>query len=329
MKTFDITVIGDVSQDNFLLIDDSEATLHCRKKIEDCELCFQFGKKVPIKAIYQDFGGNAYNTAIGFSRLNLKTALLTTMGKDNPSISICQNLKKAGVNLGFIRQDLNYKVNQSNILIFHGERTILTYHQKNKYQINKFPDSDWIYLTSMAEVEEKVILAILEQVKTKSCQLIFQPGTYQLHLAENLLDQVLSLTAIFISNEAEARIITKSDSNQDLSQVLKKIADKGPKIVIATRGIQGALSLVDNNFYQISAWPNRQLVEPTGAGDAFASGFISALIYNLDPRIALRWGVVNSGSVVEAIGATANLLTRNEITQYLSDENLPSANQLS
>ncbi len=60
-------------------------------------------------------------------------------------------------------------------------------------------------------------------------------------------------------------------------------------------------------------------IDRTGAGDAFASTFTSAIALGLSHADALAWGPINSMSVVQHIGAQKGLLTKQELQQYLKD----------
>jgi sugar/nucleoside kinase (ribokinase family) len=60
-------------------------------------------------------------------------------------------------------------------------------------------------------------------------------------------------------------------------------------------------------------------VDRTGAGDAFASTFTSAIALGLTPAEALSWGPINSMSVVQHIGAQKGLLSRTELESYLAN----------
>jgi ribokinase len=60
-------------------------------------------------------------------------------------------------------------------------------------------------------------------------------------------------------------------------------------------------------------------VDRTGAGDAFASTFTSAIALGLSPEEALAWGPINSMSVVQYIGAQAGLLTRAQLEAFLKN----------
>ncbi len=58
-------------------------------------------------------------------------------------------------------------------------------------------------------------------------------------------------------------------------------------------------------------------VEATGAGDAFATGVLSALLSGHDLSEGLRWGSVNAASVIEYVGPTKGLLTTAQIKSRL------------
>ena len=59
--------------------------------------------------------------------------------------------------------------------------------------------------------------------------------------------------------------------------------------------------------------------ERTGAGDSFASAFISALALGKSPSEAITWAPVNSMSVVQKVGAQEGLLTRESLEKYLAE----------
>ena len=95
---FDITIIGDITKDTLVLIDKENAELIQAGKPKELEVCFPFGHKIPVKEILESFGGNALNVSFGFARLNLKTNLVTRLGRDKKNQQLEQNLKHEGIN---------------------------------------------------------------------------------------------------------------------------------------------------------------------------------------------------------------------------------------
>lgn len=326
---FDLTVIGDVTWDNFLMIDTNEAQLHCRRKNLECELCFTYGKKIPIQKVVQSIGGNAANVATASCRLGLKTSIITSIASDKIGQKILATLKSENINTANIQRLTDTDSNYSTIIVFKGERTILVHHQGIDYHL---PDisTPWIYLTSMAAKSDHIHSQILDNLKKNDAKLIFQPGTYQLRLGLEALKNLLAHTEVFIANLGEFQQLLdlkeeKLNYSEDLKirLIMEEMANNGPKTVVLTNGLDGAYLLNNEHFYHISAWPNRQLVDQTGAGDAFASGFVSATILQKSIEQALQWGIANSGSVVENIGAQAGLLSFEEMIRIIDKNEIP------
>lgn len=327
---FDLTVIGDVTWDNFLMVAGDEAQLHCRRKNLECELCFTYGKKIPIQEVVQSVGGNAANVATACSRLGLKTSIITSIASDKIGQKILETLKSENINTANIQRLADTDSNYSTIIVFKGERTILVHHQAINYNL---PDisTPWIYLTSMAAKSDHVHSQILNNISRNQAKLIFQPGTHQLRFGLKGLKNLLAYTEVFIANLGEFQQLLelkeeKLNYSKDIKirLIMENMANNGPKIVVLTNGLDGAYLLNDEHFYHINAWPDRQLVDQTGAGDAFAGGFVSAIILQKSIQEALQWGIANSGSVVESIGAEVGLLSFEEITRIIDKNEISS-----
>jgi sugar/nucleoside kinase (ribokinase family) len=92
----------------------------------------------------------------------------------------------------------------------------------------------------------------------------------------------------------------------------------GPKVCILTNGMEGAYAFDGSTAYRIPTYKDpKPPFERTGAGDAFASTIVSALVLGKPLNEALMWGPVNSMSVVQYIGAQRGLLSRKMLEDYL------------
>jgi sugar/nucleoside kinase (ribokinase family) len=90
---------------------------------------------------------------------------------------------------------------------------------------------------------------------------------------ESLL-QVLKKVTCLIINDEEARMLSKENN---LISAIQKIQDLGPNIIIVKKGEHGAMLCVEKRFFYLPAYPVENLVDPTGAGDTFAGGFMGYL----------------------------------------------------
>lgn len=100
--------------------------------------------------------------------------------------------------------------------------------------------------------------------------------------------------------------------------MLNKLHDIGAKTVIITDGPDGAYASDGKLRLKMPLYPDPgPPVERTGAGDAFASTLVAALIKGNTLEGALQWAPINSMNVVQEVGAQKGLLTEKEIEALL------------
>jgi sugar/nucleoside kinase (ribokinase family) len=84
----------------------------------------------------------------------------------------------------------------------------------------------------------------------------------------------------------------------------------GAKNVVITDGDNGSFVQDENNRFYYLGSVKIEVVEKTGAGDAYTSGFLAAVLNGKPVEEAMRWGAQDSASVIQQIGAEAGLLTK-------------------
>ena len=315
MKTkFDLISIGDTTLDIFLELEDDVKILK-DKKAKKTYLGLVFPKKIPVKKMtYVPAVGNSANVAVGVSRLGLKTALRTFLGSDDIGKEMLKILKKEGVDSTYVEFDKNRGSNFSAVLNYKAERTILVHHEKRDYDLPKLGGSRWIYFSSLAEGHSKLHTQIPRYVKKYNAKLGFNPGSFQIREGINKMRSILKVTDVLFVNREEAQVLVGKEKN--IKKLLLRLKTKGPKIPVITDGPKGSYALDGDKFYYLKIFP-APLVERTGAGDSFSTGFISALAYGKKVPDAMRWGTVNSAFVIQKIGAREGLLKKRNIESIL------------
>ena len=268
----DFVCVGDATRDLFLFPEGLE--------IKDYKLELEYGAKIPVSDIAWSLGGNAANVAVGLSKLGINTSLATIFGDDERGVWIKRELLKNNVNLDCSKTDPKRQSNLSTIIVINGERTILSYHCPTGEKIDSLPQASWFYLTSYAHVDWEKIPA----------KLAFNPN--MMDLKEGKTEPIVDRTEVLILNKEEAAVLGRL----------------GPKITVVTDGPNGATVYANGQTIQKPSVGGKA-VEATGAGDAFSSGFLAALFYGNNIETALDWGLRNSGSVIQKIGAIEGLLT--------------------
>jgi len=130
------------------------------------------------------------------------------------------------------------------------------------------------------------------------------------------------LDIIFINKE-EAQLILGEENEESVPNLILSLLEKGIKTVSLTDGINGAYVGTQNKILHINILPNiKKIVETTGAGDAFASGFLASHIKEHSLEESLQYGIINSGSVIQKIGATVGLASQDKINKIINSRTL-------
>jgi len=316
-KHYDFIGVGDIVTDAFIKL--KEAEVHCTVDHQKCEICMRFADKIPYEEVYiVPAVGNSSNAAVSAARLGLKSALVSNVGDDYFGKECLDALKSEGVATEFVKVNSGKKTNYHYVLWYQADRTILVKHEPYDYKLPDIGEPKWIYLSSMGE-NSLPFHREIEAYFTKHPQikLAFQPGTFQIKFGKEELAQIYRRADIFFSNLEEAKRILKT-SEDDPKKLLSMIGELGPKIVAITDGVNGSYVTDGKEFWFMPLYPDpKPPLQRTGAGDAFSSTFTVAIALGKSVEEALRWGPVNSMSVVQKVGARAGLLTRPELEEYL------------
>ena len=260
-------------------------------------------------------GGGATNSATTFSRLGLNTALLSLIGTDPLSQYIKQDLATEKIT-SLLSEKSHDTTDFSVILVTDdGSRSILTNRGSTRLESKNIPWSrlktKWFYLTSL-EGNFDLLEKIIGFAQENDIKISFNPGSRELGHRRQLLPLLKYLDFLLLNrSEAEALVNTNRHS-PDFWEKLRKCAP----LVAITNGRLGAKILTPTDTYY-SPIINTDPLDETGAGDAFGSAFVSALIYNHSLPEALSWGIKNSASVVSALGAKKAILNFKQISHVI------------
>lgn len=314
---YDIITIGGVMRDIFFYTNEGLIINNPKDPLREKLICFELGAKIYIKEIIMGAGGGASNTATGLSILGLKTAIVVRVGQDREADQLIKDMKKQGVETSLIQRDPKVSTGFSFITALDKKKShvLFAFRGANDKLIypKVLPKSKWLYISSLSCPKWKQILDKL--VKSPALK-AWNPSTVQLRSGYRGLSKYLKKTYVLILNEDEARELVLSAKHiKDLSikNLLKELFKMGPKIISITVGKKGAYAYDGKKIYFQSVIPVKVL-NATGAGDSFSSGFVASLCYKInDLQRALRWGVGNSSMVVAEVGAQRGLLNLKQI----------------
>jgi len=309
--------IGDANLDCFIEPTESESL--CRMDSKECLIAFSYADKIPVKYSEFSVGGNAANNAVGTKRLGINSAVVLTLGDDSIGKQIIEKLEVESVDITYVIQQPSTISNFNIAVTYNGERTIFTHHAPRSYEFPvRLPKVPWVYLTSMGESFIPFYNHIADWlIKNPEIKLAFNPGSWQMKMGVKAIGNILKLTNIVFVNKQEAEKLTGFESKEKVSrELMMKLSGLGPKISVITDGGNGSFVFDGNKFLHCGVLPV-DAYERTGAGDAFGSGFISAVIKGKSLEEALMRGTVNSASVIGYIGSQKGLLTETDMNVWL------------
>lgn len=319
-KQLDVISVGDIVTDAFIKLFDDDATTYENEKGK--WLAMKFGTKIPFNFAEVIEGvGNAANAAVAFAKIGLTSSMVTNVGGDKIGRDMIEALHKRKVDTRFVRIQPDKVSNYHYVLWYKDERTILIRHENYEYHWPHLTPTElpkWLYFSSISEHALSYHDQLADWLqKHESIKLAFQPGTFQMEAGADRLKRIYQRTEVLILNREEA--VTVGGGNyDDINDLLDKLHKLGPKIVVITDGPKGAYASDGNQRLSMPLYPDpKPPYERTGAGDAFASTFVAALIKGQTIEGALQWAPINSMSVVQKIGAQAGLLDESSLNHYL------------
>ncbi len=311
----DLLTIGDIAIDLYMKISDKDG-LPEEGRGGAPKICFFHGSKIPVEHFETAVAGNSFNVAVGGQKLGLKAAIYTEIGDDENGEKVEKELEKLGIETNLCVKTRGDNTNVNSVIIYGDDRTIFSYHAKRTYQVRKWKKPKWIYYTSMGDGFEEFQKGLNMYVqKNKGVGIAFNPGTIQMKRGLLSFKDFLGVVDILFLNKEEAVALVGAGEPEELH---KKLRGLGPKMTVITDSKNGATCDDGNGIkHQPSYSDERPVADKTGAGDAFASGFLSAIFYGKPAEVALKWGVVNAGSIIKEIGTTKGLRTKNEIEDII------------
>lgn len=304
-----ILAIGKGTQDVFLKSDEFDP----HKEGKHMYTHLPLGLKMEVEDVTFSTGGNATNVAVTLARQGLDAAYTWGLGEDPASQSILKDLDDEGVDTRHVVQRPDYQSGYSVVLIAtNGERTILNHRGKafgrsgrNGFDLTTLKGYDWIYPTSLGHGGLPLLREVVDAAERYGAKVMLNPAGPELAEPDRL-KALLDTVDVLCCNKEEMQSLVAGETCEELAlhalhYVPVAIVSDGPNGVVATDG----KTIVRAGMYE-----DVPVIDRTGAGDAFASGFLSQWSQGKSLRESIIFASANSTSVVTKIGAKAGILPR-------------------
>lgn len=302
-----ILSIGAAVQDVFLSHSDEFKPVSDKAAHEQF-LQLELGAKADVNKIDFSTGGGATNASVTFARQGLEAIFMGTIGHDPAGSAVLQDLDKEGVDTKHISYSDSLNTGYSVLLLApSGERTILTYRgASTHYDIRNFDleeaDADWLYVSSLAGNLD-ILDKLFAQAKKNDMKVFFNPGKGELAHPQKLKGLLEDVDVLAVNREEAAKIVEGTESEELVRHLLNYVS-----VAIVSDGPRGVVASDGKVIVTAGMYEDVKVVDRTGAGDAFGSGFLSKWADGKSLEEAIVFASANSTSVVNTIGAKAGIL---------------------
>jgi len=156
----------------------------------------------------------------------------------------------------------------------------------------------WVFLGNIDPVLQK---KVLDQI-IKPKLIALDTMNFWIEGQRENLESTLKSVDLLIINETELQMLANS---VNLVKAVKAVTALGPEILVIKRGEHGSVLYYDEDWFFVPGYPEEEVVDPTGAGDSFAGGFMGALAKYDDLNLKNLKKAMIYGSVMASYNITS------------------------
>jgi len=266
-------------------------------------------------------GGKGANQAAACARLGRQVAMIGCVGQDDFGRRMKDNLRSIGVDVSHIKEETSAPSGTAMILVdTKGENCIVLSPGANQIVTIDPVDADLIkqakILLLQLEITPETVCEAADIAKAAGVPVLLNPAPA---IAFN--EDIYAKIDYLIPNETEATLLTgvKVKDIPSAEKAAKILLERGTKTVIITLGADGAFLATNQRKVHVPALKT-DVVDTTGAGDAFIGGFASALVQGKGIDLALNMASAAGALAATKAGAQTSLPTRQELESYLNQK---------
>lgn len=279
-------------------------------------LSLAFGGKYVPEDFFQLYGGGGTNCAISLSRQGFNTCLWSYVGPDSFGIESIKNLRKEKVKTNLVRKKAAKTPISSILLTPEGERTIINYRSNadmlelDRKVLKEFKKRDWFVLFSLAKLPKTHKLEFITKAKQNNMKIFLSLHGTEYFKGLKYLKDYFAKTDVMHLNAHELADIFGGDA-PDFDFKKTNFAKKlNIPLLLVTHDLKGSFAYTKEKIYYQPIIKCPQVVDTTGAGDAWASGFLGEYLKTSSIAKAMKFAAKNSSSVIQKLGAHNGLVRK-------------------
>ncbi len=279
------------------------------------------GETLPGRHFHLDFGGKGANQAVSAARLGAAVTLIARVGRDLFGEQALDRLKKEGIDTSHVGTDPERPTGVASVAVDDSGRNCIVVVGGANLALSPADvraAADAIrtarVLVAQFEVALETVLEALTVARAAGARTILNPAP-----AAPLSDEMLKQIDVCVLNETEAEQVTGRPitTPQEAEAAARALQARGPRSIVVTLGERGVMVLDDTRAEHFKAL-DVQVVDTTGAGDAFIGGLGVFLAEGLSVPAAAELANAVAALSVTRLGAQAALPARAELEAFLA-----------
>lgn len=284
-----------------------------------------------VQRFVKRIAGSESNVAIGLARLGHSSAWVSRLGRDELGEYILREVRAEGVDVSHVERDDSAPTGLMIKEIHEGDETRVYYYRKGSAASRMSVDDldegflrscEFIHLSgitpALSESCREMTQALASMAKANGVRLSLDPNIrFRLWSREEAcvtLSGLIPYADVLMPGIEEGRILT---GESDPQRIVQTLLAAGAKIVALKLGADGCIVADASQAWHVLPFPVRRVVDPVGAGDAFAAGFLAGLLEGLSLEECGRMANAMGASAVTTSGDYEGLLDRDAFDALL------------
>jgi 2-dehydro-3-deoxygluconokinase len=276
-------------------------------------------------------GGAESNLAIALSRLGLSAGWAAYLGDDEPGQLVLDRIRAEGVDTSqvrrikerptglYIREQIGTDVRVYYYRLGSAASTMHT----DAFDPDYLGGAKFVHLTGITPALSEECRAFVLWVAREACasgarvsfDVNYRSKLWETEEAREFVEEILPDVYLLFAGDEEARALWDRDDEA----LVRELAREGPEEVVFKRGSAGSLALIDGKALEHQAFTVAQ-VDPVGAGDAFAAGYLAGHLWNLPAEERLRVANAMGALSVATLGDYEGLPDEEELRAFIEGE---------
>ncbi len=280
--------------------------------------------------------GTESNVAIGLARLGHSVAWFSRVGEDEFGQLVINAVRGEGVDTTRVIVD---PAAPTGLVLKEkrevGPRKVLYYRSgsaasrlaPSDLDADQIGSARWLHVTgvtmAISSSARATVRAALEMARERDVKVSFDPNMrlrlWTREQARAAMREILPYCDVVLPGLDEAEMLTGESDARRAAEALRIL---GAASAVIKLGADGALAVTAHEQVQVPGIRLERIVDPVGAGDGFAAGFLSGMLRDLGLAESIRWGNIVGGLAMTVTGDTEGLPTRREVEELRLDQDL-------